>query len=67
MQKLRTEPALVVGALAAVLAVIGVTVTTDQTEAITAGIAAVLAVAQAIATRAKVTPMAGLDAEDHEV
>lgn len=50
------EPALVVGAVVAVLAVIGVTVTADQSDAITAGITAVLAVVQAVVTRSKVTP-----------
>lgn len=50
------EPALIVGAVVGVLAVIGVTVTSDQSEAITAGIAAVAAVVQAVVTRSKVSP-----------
>ena len=53
------EPALIVGAIVGILAVIGVTVTADQSDTIIGGIVAIAAVIQAVVTRSQVTPTHG--------
>ena len=50
------EPALIVGAVVAVLATLGVVVTPEQSDAIVGGIVAVAAIVQAVVTRSQVTP-----------
>lgn len=58
------EPAMIVAAIVAVLAVLGIQVAPEQSDAVTAGVAAVVAIVGGLVTRSQVTP-AGKACDDN--
>lgn len=61
MSRIHFEPAVMVGAIAAMFGAAGVAATRRQSIAIAAGIAAGAAVVQAVATRSLVSPVASVE------
>jgi hypothetical protein len=61
VRRVRYEPALSVGAVAAVVAVIGVAATRRRSTAVAAGVAAAVALGQAVAARSVVSPVASVE------
>jgi hypothetical protein len=61
LRRVEYEPALGVGAVAAVVAVVGVAVTCKRSTAVAAGVAALVALGQAVAARSLVSPVATVE------
>jgi hypothetical protein len=61
VRRVRYEPALGVGAVAAMLALVGVAITRKRSTAVAAGTAAVVALGQTVATRCLVSPVATVE------
>jgi hypothetical protein len=60
-RRVRYEPALGVGAVAAVVALVGVAITRQRSTAVAAGVAAAVALGQAFAARSLVSPVATVE------
>lgn len=61
LRRVHYEPALGVGAVAAVVAAVGVAITRKRSTAVAAGVAAVVALGQAVAARSVVSPVATVE------
>ena len=63
---IRSEPVVILGAVAAAFAVVGVAVRRERSSVIAAGIAGVVALGQAVMTRSLVSPVATVEAARNE-
>ena len=61
VRRVEYEPALSVGAVAAMLALLGVAITRNRSTAVAAGVAAAVALGQTVAIRALVSPVATVE------